>query len=151
MVLTPVEAEPPHIVLDGIGVLDVFLGRIGIVEAEVAAPAVLIGDAEVEADRLGMPDVQVAVWLGRKPGDDGAKPAAAEVVLDDLPDEVTRPGGSFGGHDRDYTNEEGRSFLGGRRLGILEPAHGLSFEWGAIAPRLRSEARAASATRPALA
>ena len=48
-------------------VLDVFLRRVGVVEAQVAEAAELRGDAEIQADRLGVADVQVAVRLGRKP------------------------------------------------------------------------------------
>ena len=70
--VAPVEAEPAHVVLDRVDVLDVFLDRVGVVEAQVAAAAELRGDAEVEADRLGVADVQVAVRLGRKPRDDAS-------------------------------------------------------------------------------
>ena len=38
-VLPPVEAEPAHVALDGVDILLLFLGRIGVVEAQVAAPA----------------------------------------------------------------------------------------------------------------
>jgi hypothetical protein len=65
-VLAPVEAQPAHVALDGVDVLLLLLGRVGVVEAQVAAAAELPRDAEVEADRLGVPDVQVAVGLGRK-------------------------------------------------------------------------------------
>ena len=67
-VLAPVEAEPAHVALDGVDVFLLFLGRIGVVEAQVAAPAELLGDAEIEADRLGVADVQIAVRLRRKAG-----------------------------------------------------------------------------------
>jgi hypothetical protein len=49
--------------------------------------------AEVQADRLGVADVQVAVRLGREARDDGANAPAATVRGDDLADEV----GAFGG------------------------------------------------------
>ena len=99
--LAEVEAQPAHVVLDGLDVLDVLLGRVGVVEAQVAAGAVLLGDAEVEADRLGVADVEVAVGLGREAGQ---HPAAvlpgAEVVVDDVADEVASRGlGAGAGHD----------------------------------------------------
>ena len=53
--------------------------------------AELGGNAEVEGDRLGMADVQVAVGLGRKARDDLGVPAGGDVGGDDLADEV----GSF--------------------------------------------------------
>ena len=69
-VLAPVEAEPAHVALDRVDVLDVLLGRVGVVEAQVAARRRSSrGEAEVEADRLGVADVQVAVRLGREARD----------------------------------------------------------------------------------
>ncbi len=81
LAILPVEAQPPHVVLDRVDVLDVFLDRIGVVEAEIAASAELLGDAEVETDRLGVPDVQVAVGLGRKARDHTAAGDAAATSL----------------------------------------------------------------------
>ena len=94
-VLAPVEAEPAHVGLDGVDVLLLLPGRVGVVEAQVAAAAELLGDAEVQADRLGMADVQIAVRLRRKPGDDRLVPARIEVPLHDVADEVL-PGLSGG-------------------------------------------------------
>ena len=67
-VLAPVVAQPAHVVLDGLDEGVLLLGRVGVVEAQVAAAAELLGDAEVEAHRLGVADVQVPVWLGRESG-----------------------------------------------------------------------------------
>ena len=87
-VLAPVEAEPAHVVLDGVDILLLLLGRIGVVEPQVAAAAELLGDAEVEADRLGMADVQVAVRLRRKAGHHRRVPLGVEVGLDDVANEI---------------------------------------------------------------
>ena len=87
-VLAPVEAEPAHVGLDGVDVLLLLLGRVGVVEAQVAAPAELLGDAEVQADRLGMADVQIAVRLRRKARDHRLVPARIEVGLHDVANEV---------------------------------------------------------------
>ena len=46
------------------------------------------GDAEVEADRLRVADVQVAVRLGREARDDRADAAGPKVGGDDVADEV---------------------------------------------------------------
>ena len=74
-----------------------FLGGVGVVEAQVALAAVLLGEAEVEADRLGVADVQVAVRLRREARvDAAAEPAGAVVLLDDLLDEVQRAPGRSG-------------------------------------------------------
>ena len=66
-VLAPVEAEPAHVALDRVDIFLLFLGRIGVVEAQMAAAAEFLRDAEIQADRLGVADMQIAVRLGRKP------------------------------------------------------------------------------------
>ena len=89
----PVETEPAHVALDGLDVLRVFRGRVRVVEAQVAVTAVLLGDAEVEADRLRVADVQVAVRLRREPGDDlAAVLARGDVGAHALADEIEGPG-----------------------------------------------------------
>ncbi len=87
-VRSPVEAEPAHVALDGVDVFLILLHRIGIVEAQMAAAAELLGDAEIEADRLGVADMEVAVGLGRKAGDHGVVTLGREIRLDDVADEI---------------------------------------------------------------
>ena len=87
-ILAPVETEPAHVFLDGVDVLLLFLGRIGIVETQVAAAAKLLGDAEVEADRFSMADVEIAVRLGREAGHHRGMPLGVEIGLDDVANEV---------------------------------------------------------------
>jgi hypothetical protein len=86
--LLPIEAEPAHVFLDGFDVLGVFLRRVGVVEAEVADAGEFLGDAEVEADRLGVPDVQIPVRFRRKARVCAAVPAGLQIVGDDLTNEV---------------------------------------------------------------
>ena len=86
--LAPVEPEPADVGLDGVDVLLLFLHRVGVVEAQVAAAAELAGDAEVEADGLGVADVEVAVRLRGKRVTIGLVPPLAKVGGDDLADEV---------------------------------------------------------------
>ena len=86
--LAPVKTEPAQVFLNGLHVFSGFLARIGVVKAEMADPVVLLGDTEVEADGLGMADVQEAVGLRRESGDDVAVLAGFEVFGDDLADEV---------------------------------------------------------------
>ena len=50
-------------------VLDVLLDRIGVVEAQMAGAAVLGGEPEIEADRLGVTDMQSTVGLRWKASD----------------------------------------------------------------------------------
>ena len=66
LVVRPAADEPVHVFGDGVHILDVFLGRVGVVHAQVADAAELAGDAEVEADGFGVADVEIAVRLRRK-------------------------------------------------------------------------------------
>ena len=85
----PAEPQPGDVLLDRLDVLDVFLRGVRVVHPEVAPAAELAGDAEVQADRLGVADVQVAVGLRGKPRvDTAAVPAGLAVGDDDLADEV---------------------------------------------------------------
>src|SRR5262249_49777485 len=82
------EAEPAHVAHDRVDVLLALLGRIGVVEAEVAVPVELLREAEVEADRLGVADVEVAVGLGRKARDDLSVAPALEILHHFVADEM---------------------------------------------------------------
>ena len=85
----PFEAQPSDVRLDGVDVLDVFLRRVRVVEPEVAGAAVVPGHAEIQADRLGMADVEIAVGLGRKArGHTPAVPARGQVLGDDGANEI---------------------------------------------------------------
>ena len=87
----PIAAEPADVVDDRIDVLLLFLGGIGVVEPQVELAAVLLGEPEVQADALGVADVQIAVRLGRKARVDApAVLAGGPVGVDDLLDEVPR-------------------------------------------------------------
>jgi hypothetical protein len=87
-VLPPIEAEPAHVALDGVDVLLLLLGWVGVVEAQIAAAAELLRHAEVEADRLGVADVEIAVGLGWKAGHHRLRPPRGQVGLDDVANEI---------------------------------------------------------------
>jgi hypothetical protein len=88
-VLAPVEAEPLHVALDRLDVRHVLGGRVRVVHPQVTAPAELRCDAEVDADRLRVADVQPAVRLGRETRDDlPAVFPGGEVGFDHLADEI---------------------------------------------------------------
>jgi hypothetical protein len=53
--LAPVEAQPAHVALDGVDVLLLLLGRIGVVEAQVAAPAELLATPKLRQMDLAWP------------------------------------------------------------------------------------------------
>ena len=91
--VVPVVAQPADVLLDGEDEALLFLLGVGVVEAEVAEPAELLGHAEVQPEGLGVADVQPAVGLGREAGVHLAAPAAGpQVLANDLPDEVGRRG-----------------------------------------------------------
>src|SRR5664279_569167 len=87
-VLAPVVTEPVHVGLNRIDVFLLFPGRVGIVEPQVAASRKLLRDAEIERDRLGMADMQIAVRLRREPGHDHLVLFAVEIGLDDVANEI---------------------------------------------------------------
>jgi hypothetical protein len=84
----PVKAEPAHIALDRIDIFLLFLGRVGVVEAQVTAAAELLRDAEIETDRFGVADVQVTVWLRREPGDHAPMSSGSKVRRHDIANEI---------------------------------------------------------------
>ncbi len=84
----PVEAKPAHVALDRVDIFLLFLGRVGIVEAQVAASAIFLRNPEIEADRLGVTDMEIAVRLGWEPRHDLLRPPRGKIGLDDVADEV---------------------------------------------------------------
>lgn len=110
-----------HVFTDGIHVFGIFLHRIGIVEAQVAQPAVLLRQPEVDADGFGVADVQIAVRLRREPGVDFPAEAPRGVVLIDADvqkiqsDAVFRCGGSIHVHEQSFA----AAFRG--RLAFMKP------------------------------
>ena len=85
----PVEAQPTHVGLDGGGVLLVLGLGIGVVEAQIAGAVIFFCDAEIEADRLGVADVQIAIGLGREAGRDATAMFAGDLVgVDDVTNEM---------------------------------------------------------------
>jgi hypothetical protein len=88
-----VKAQPFHAVDDGVDVFLLFLGRVGVVETQVAAALIIARQPEVQADRLGVADVQVAVRFGREAGDDAGHAfadvgAGREIGFDDGAQEI---------------------------------------------------------------
>ena len=88
-VVAPVPTQPTDIFQDGVDVLHLLPGRVGVVEAHVAVPAVLGGQPEVEAGGLGVANVEIAVGFGREPGDNIAAELSGAIVFgNDGADEV---------------------------------------------------------------
>ena len=88
MQLIPRKAQPFDVILDVFDEHRVLFGGVGIVKAQVALAAVFFGDAEVDAQRLGVADVQKAVRLGRKARAHMVVATAGEVLVDKFLDKV---------------------------------------------------------------
>src|ERR1700688_2066283 len=92
----PIEAQPAHVALDRVDVFLLFPGGVGVVEAQMAAPAELLRHPKIEADRLGMTDMEIAVGLRRKPGHDFLAAPGGKVGRDNVANEIMpgfpRPG-----------------------------------------------------------
>ena len=71
--------------LDGFDVLTILFTRISVIETKVAQTAEFRREAEIEANGLGMPDVEVTIRLWRK---SGLHPAAIFFLLEVLGDDI---------------------------------------------------------------
>ena len=89
----PLKSEPGDVGLYGIDILFTLLRRISIVKAKIAGSVELFRYAEIQADRLHMANVKIAVRLWRKSCFDLAIVLADfQIFSDDIPDEIA-------GHD----------------------------------------------------
>ena len=87
--VSPVETHPAHVLAYRVHKAGILLVGVGVVEAQVAEPAVFERHAEVEAERLCVAYVQAPVWLGRKArADGGGRKAVFDVLGDYLPDKM---------------------------------------------------------------
>ena len=109
--VAPVEAQPVDILLDGVHILGVLLGGVGVIHAQVAQAVVPLSGAEVDAQGLAVADMQIAVRLRREAGVDGHSlelTTLCDVLVDEIDNEVfaglLRFGGlDFLGHDLSHT------------------------------------------------
>src|SRR5437763_17186586 len=86
---SPVVTQPADRLGDRILVFDVLLQRIRIVETQMAHAAVLGSEPEIQYDRLGVTEMQVAVRFRRETRDDASAVLAVAVVLrNDRPQKV---------------------------------------------------------------
>ena len=86
--ITPVKAQPVDVFLDGFPLLCGFLARIGVVKTEVTDRVVFLGNAEVQADGLGVTDMEKTVWFRWKTGDNFFMFTGLQIFCDNLPDEI---------------------------------------------------------------
>ena len=59
-----------HVGHDRLDIFRFFLGRIGVVHADVANPAKLVRDPELQTDRFRVTDMEITVRLRRNARDD---------------------------------------------------------------------------------
>ena len=59
----PAEAQPFNILLNGIYIFHILFYRIGVIKTQITNTAVIFGKAKVQANRLGMANVQITIWL----------------------------------------------------------------------------------------
>ena len=87
--IAPRKTQPLDVLLDRVDVLRILLRRIRIVKAQVAKPRILLRRAEVQADRLRMTNVQIAVRFGRKARMYAlGMLAALQIFVDDVINEI---------------------------------------------------------------
>src|SRR4051812_23747067 len=84
----PVEAKPAHVALDGVDKFLLLPSRIGVVETQMAAACKLFGDAEIQSDRLRMPEMQLSFGPGRKARHHPRVLSGGEVSRKNVADEV---------------------------------------------------------------
>ena len=93
-----------HILLDGVHVFHILLGGVRVIHAQGGLSLIVARNAEVDAKRLRMPDVKIAVRLWRETRADVTHLVfpAENVVVDDFADEVGRfwQFGWFVGHGK---------------------------------------------------
>ena len=87
-VFAPVKAQPVHVALDRVDELLLLLGRVSVVEAKVTPAAKFLRHAEIQGDRLGVADMQIAVRFRRKASHHSRHAANAQVILDDVTNEI---------------------------------------------------------------
>ena len=88
----PAIDQPTDIGHDRVDEFRLFFFRVGVVHPHVADAAEFARDPEVEADRLGVSDMEIAVRLGREASVNFRVLSAAHIFCDDIADEIGRGG-----------------------------------------------------------
>ena len=66
ILVPPTVDQPMHVLHDGIDVLRFLFRRVGVVHSNVADAIELVRNPEIQANRLGMTDMKIAVGFRRK-------------------------------------------------------------------------------------
>ena len=64
--LTPIEAEPLHVLLDGFDVFGALSEWIGVIETQMTTTTIFLGETKVETNTLGMANVEVTIGFRRE-------------------------------------------------------------------------------------
>ena len=64
--LVPLKTKPFHVPFDGVDIFLLFLGRIGVVKAEVHRGLIPQTQPEIQTNGTGVPDMQIAIGFGWK-------------------------------------------------------------------------------------
>ena len=90
-VVPPVESQPTDIILDCLHIFRLLPCRVGVIKTKMASGTsafMLLSNAKVQANRLCVTNVQVAIRLGRKSRDRGFVLSGQKVSRDNLSDEI---------------------------------------------------------------
>src|SRR5205085_11978308 len=90
VLVRPAIDQPVDVRHDGLDVFGLFFRGIRVVHPDVAKAAELMRNAEIEADGLGMADVEITVRLRREPGLDPGVLSGLHVLDHDVADEIGR-------------------------------------------------------------
>ena len=85
---SPVKPKPMHVALDGIDIFLLLFERIGVVKSQVTAATKLLRQTEVEADGLGVPDMQIPIGLRRKTRNYRPMPLGLKIGANDVANEI---------------------------------------------------------------
>ena len=82
--LTPVEAKPADIFLNGVDIFLFFLGWVGVVKAQMTLAAKVFSDTEIQTNRFGVANMQISIWFRREALSSSVVSALSTGVLDGL-------------------------------------------------------------------
>ncbi len=84
----PLITKPGDVVFDRINEFLAFFLWVGVIETQVTCAIKLFGNAEVEADRFRMADMEITIWLWRESGLHRLYAPGIKVFLNDFGDEI---------------------------------------------------------------
>ena len=80
----PLETQPANIIHNGLGKILAFLEGVGIIKAQIGRAAKFSCNAKVQANGLGVTDMQMAIGLRRETGNNPVVFPGFEVTFNDI-------------------------------------------------------------------